>query len=173
MKNVEIQVLPPVQEITDEELQALILNQDTGNFFLQTALNAGVTDTPLKAYEKLETPDVLKRILHITCVHISHATLEDKEGGIDSSDYPVMTFKEFPGYRYSGGKRLMQVITTWAIALGDKFDLTMTEKDGFTFGGDRLLPVLNQYFSEGHIPTVYLKMKKGKRDYVDVTVLGI
>lgn len=171
------EVLAPV-EILDEAALAALLTQSMNNpltLFQQSGIESGVADTPLKAFEQLETKDVVMRMLHITCIHISRAAADEKDKkGVDATDYPVMTFKELPGYYYSGGKRLMQLVTTWAKATGDEFELADLKEKGFVFNGDRMLPKLNEYISHGNYPCVVMKPKEGKDyDYTDVFVLGV
>lgn len=165
--------VPP--EILDDKAIASLIAQSIGNemnIFQSSGIEAGTADSPLKALDKLETNDILRQILHINIVHISRATAADGEI-VDKSDYPVVCFDEYPGYRYSGGKRLMQLVMTWARALGDEFKIAdKGDKKGFEFEGDRLLPKLNDYISQGNRPCVLFKIEKGK-NYTDVYVLGI
>lgn len=171
------EMIAPV-EVLDEAALAALLTQSMNNpltLFQQSGIESGVADTPLKAFNQLETKDVVMRVLHINCVHISRAAADEKDKkGVDATDYPVMTFNELPGYYYSGGKRLMQLVTTWAKATGDEFELSDLKEKGFVFSGDRMLPKLNEYISKGNYPSVVMKPKEGKDyDYTDVFVLGV
>ena len=170
----EIMAVTPPEKLDDAAISALVA-QTIGtemNIFQTSTIEQGTGDTPLKALAKLETDDVLRQVLHIGMIHISRATSADGEI-VDKSDYPVMTFEEYPGCRYSGGKRLMQIVTTWAIALGDDIHVVdKGEKKGFVFEGDRMLPALNSYISAGNHPAILMKKDAGKQ-YVDVFVLGI
>lgn len=170
------EIMNPVPaEVLDEATIAQLIQQSMSgemNVFQQSTIEAGTADTPLKAFAKLETENVLRRHLHINCIHVSRATKAEGEIA-DKSDYPVMTFDEFPGYRYSGGKRLMQVCMTWAKALGEEFELKdKGERKGYEFTGDRLLPKLNDYIVQGNHPGIIMNKEKEK-DYVDVFVLSI
>lgn len=170
----EVISITPPEVLDDAAISALVSNSINAKMsvFQSVGIETGTADTPLKALDKLETEDVTRRILHINIVHISRATSEDK-GIVDKSDYPVVCFDEFPGARYSGGKRLMQLVMAWAQHFGDNFTVDdKGEKKGYVFTGDRLLPELNAYISAGNHPAVLLKEKEGA-NYTDVFVLGI
>lgn len=164
--------------VLDDAALAAMLTESMNNpltFFQQSGIESGVADTPLKAFDQLETKEVLMRMLHITCIHISRAAADEKNNkGVDATDYPVMTFAEFPGRYYSGGKRLMQLVLTWAKGLGDQFTYEDLKEKGFTFTGDRMLPKLNEYINAGNRPCIVMKEKEGKEyGYTDVFVLGL
>lgn len=167
----------PPEVLDDAALSALIAQSMNSKMtlFQSTGIEAGVVDTPLKAFTQLKTEEVLMMPLHVNCVHVSRAAADEKQiEGVDSTDYPVMTFNELPGRYYSGGKRFMQIIMAWAKACGDKFELKELGEKGSVFTGDRLLPELNKYIAAGNYPCVVMKLKDGKKNkYTDVFVLSI
>lgn len=156
-----INVTPNV--LTEEDL-AVMAQQSSVGFFTEAGLSAGVTDSPLKARQQLETEDVVMRLLHIETVHITRALNDDGT----QSDFPIIAFAELPAAYYTAGSRMMQIVTAWARAAGDEFEY---DKTGFT--GDRMLPHLNEAFTTHGQPGVVLKWKVGKRNkYVDVIIIS-
>lgn len=162
MKKNEITIVG--SDILSEEQLAVLTKNSSLGFFAEAGIKEGVTDSPLRAGIQLDSDDIVMRALTIDCIHVTRAV---DEKGVQS-DFPIISFVELPGYYYTAGSRMMSITLAWAKACGEEY--TYTEKEGFT--GDRMLPKLNEKFTE-HKPTVVFKWKEGKRNkYVDVIILG-
>lgn len=155
-----------VPTLSAEDIAKLTSSFGKMTEFQSIAAESGVIDTPLKALPKLETDAVINRILHLNTAHLSRAVLNGEK-----QDYVVVCFDEYPGYSYSAGKRLTDIVLEWASHFGDDIQIEIV-KGRPVVKGERLLPKLNEKLADNG-PAILMYWKTGKdNQYLDVLVVG-